>query len=249
MALVIEGTVDLTEYAHNPEPKAVGQLSIIHEASGGELVQYYIDPENGTQGDKATRAVGVYDGDTRSYSYTEYGSAVWGPPGQRICGNLIDRLGVKAFPDVGAIAFYRLKHRNITRIVAPVNPKDRRRTAPALEAAVNGDGTVTFTVTPPEDPEYACYRIVMQCGIYTEEHITYETGVTVPPPRITGEYVCHATGYGQEGQLLSRDSNAVTLALTGASDAYRTPHCTRGETAALEERIRALEERIQKEGG
>ena len=59
MALIIENTIDLTAYADNPAPNVVSQLSIIHESSDGELVQYYIKPGNQTQGDKNTYAIGV----------------------------------------------------------------------------------------------------------------------------------------------------------------------------------------------
>lgn len=267
MALTIEKMIDLTDYEHNPEPKVVSQLSIIHESSDGELVQYYIDPENETEGDKNTYAVGVYDKSSRSYSYHDYDEVVWNEPDQRICGNRIERLGVKAFPDVGAIAFYKLMHRNITRIVAPVNKKRSKNEAPTIAAAVNADGTVTFTITPPEKPKYACYRIVMQSGIYMEDHITYDLEVTCPAPSITGEYKCFAIGYGKEGQLLSRDSNVITLSLIGKSATFQRPYYMKSEltaaerdadqryqelenyTETLEQRIRALEERIPQEGG
>ena len=235
MALVIEKTIDLTAYEDNPAPKRVEQLSIIHEAADGELVQYYIDPENETEGDKNTYAIGIYHKDTRSYTYNDYDEVVWNEPDERICGNRIERLGVKAFPDVGAIAFYRLKHRNITRIVAPVNPKDKKNTAPTLSAVVNSDGTVTFTLVPPEKPQYACYRIVMLYDIYEEDHITYDLEVTCPAPKISGTYKCFAIGYGKEGQLLSRDSNVLTLELAGESDAFVRPYFMKSEIEEMEQ--------------
>ena len=267
MSLVIERIIDLTAYENNPEPKLVSQLSIIHESSDGELVQYYIKPGNQTQGDKNTYAIGVFDKDSRTYSYHDYPEVVWGEPGQRICGNRIERLGVKAFPAIGAIAFYKLMHRKITRIVAPVNRKDKRQTEPALDAVVNPDGTVTFTITPPEKPKYACYRIVMQSTVYTEEYVTYDLELTVPAPHITGEYRCYAVGYGDEGQLLSKDSNVITLSLIGKSATFQRPYYMKSEltaaerdadqryqeledyTETLEQRIRALEEQIPPEGG
>ena len=269
MALVIDRIIDLTAYEHNPAPKVVSQLSIIHESSDGELVQYYIQPVNQTQGDKNTYAIGVYDKDSRSYHYTDYPEVVWGEPDQRICGNRIERLGVKAFPAIGAIAFYKLMHRKITRIVAPVNKKSKKQEAPTLAAEVNQDGTVTFTITPPDKPQYACYRIVMQYDIYLEEYVTYDLELTVPPPHISGEYRCFAVGYGDEGQLLSRDSNVIILTLTGKSDTFQRPYYMKSElqaaaegeneryqalleySEALEERIRALEERLEpeEEGG
>lgn len=229
MALVIEKTIDLTAYGKNPEPKVVSQLSIIHEACDGELVQYYIDPENETEGDKNTYAIGVYDKDSQTYSYNDYDEVNWNDPDQRICGNRIERLGVKAFPDIGAIAFYKLKYRNISRIVAPVNRKNTKSTAPTLTAVVNSDGTITFTITSPEEPEYACYRIVMQKDYYEEDHITYDLVLTVDRPKLTGSYKCFAIGYGKEGQLLSKDSNVVNLSLTGKSDVFAPPYYTKAQ--------------------
>ncbi len=267
MALTIENIIDLTAWENNPAPKLVSQLSIIHESSDGELVQYYIQKQNHTQGDKNTYAIGVFDKDTRSYSYTEYDEVVWNAPGQRICGNRIERLGVKAFPAVGSIAFYKLMHRKITRIVAPVNRKKSKNEAPTLEAVANQDGTVTFTIIPPEKPEYSCYRIVMEYDIYSEEYVTYDLELTVPAPRVSGEYLCRAIGYGDEGQMLSKDSNVVALTLTGRSDVFERPYYMKSELAAvtetadrkyreleeyaesLEERIRALEERGGGTGG
>ena len=239
MALIIENTIDLTAYADNPAPKVVSQLSIIHES----------------------------DKDSRTYSYHDYPEVVWGEPGQRICGNRIERLGVKAFPAIGAIAFYKLMHRKITRIVAPVNRKSKKQEAPTLDAQVNLDDTVTFTITPPDKPKYACYRIVMQYDIYIEEYVTYDLELTVPAPHITGEYRCYAVGYGDEGQLLSKDSNVITLSLIGKSAIFQRPYYMKSEltaaerdadqryqelenyTETLEQRIRALEERIPPEGG
>lgn len=245
MALEIERIIDLTACEHNPEPKLVSQLSIIHEASGGELVQYYIQPRNQTQGDKSTHAASVYDKETQSYSYTDYPDAEWSGPGQRVCGNRIERLGVKAFPTIGAIAFYKLMHRKITRIAAPVNRRSEKQTEPALSAVVNLDGSVTFTIAPPDEPEYECYRIVMACNHYTEEYITYDLTLTAPAPRISGEYRCYAVGYGEEGQLLSRDSDVLILDLAGRSEHFERPYYMKSEVKSLEDRIAALEETIE----
>ena len=174
---------------------------------------------------------------------------------------------MKAFPAIGAIAFYKLMHRKITRIVAPVNRKSKKQEAPTLDAQVNLDDTVTFTITPPDKPKYACYRIVMQYDIYIEEYVTYDLELTVPAPHITGEYRCYAVGYGDEGQLLSKDSNVITLSLIGKSATFQRPYYMKSEltaaerdadqryqdlenyTETLEQRIRALEERIPPEGG
>ena len=69
MALDIEKVIDLTAYAGNPAPKVVSQLSIIHESSDGELVQYYIETVNHSQGDKQPMPL-VYTTGNRSPSAT-----------------------------------------------------------------------------------------------------------------------------------------------------------------------------------
>ena len=244
MALDIEKVIDLTAYAGNPAPKVVSQLSIIHESSDGELVQYYIESVNHSQGDKNTYAIGVYDGESQSYSYNDYDEVTWEEPGQRICGNAIERLGVKAFPTMGAIAFYKLLHRKITRIVVPVNRKGNAGKAPVLAAVENPDGTVTFTVTPPEKQEYECYRIVMQSGIYAEDYITYETELTVSHPRVTGEYQCYAVGYGEEGQLYSQNSNMITLFLIGENGINLDLYSSAPDNSGILQRILDLEQKV-----
>ena len=233
MAIAFDKRIDLTNYEGNPEPLIVEQLSIIHESSDGEIVQYYIKPKNQTQGDKNSHAIGVYDKESKTWSYHDFDALVWNRPGQRISGNRIERLGIKAFPGMGACAFYKLAHRKITRIVIPVNRKKQQNTAPELAAAVNADGSVTFTITPPEKPEYECYRIVMDYDIYSEEYITYDLELTVPKPGISGEYRCYAVGYGEEGQLYSRESNVILLTLAGRADAFSAPFYTKADVDRL----------------
>jgi hypothetical protein len=99
---------------------------------------------------------------------------------------------------------------------------------------------------PPEEPEYACYRVVMQCGIYAHEYITYETELTVPRPEITGIYFCYAVGYAEEGQLYSRDSNVLGLSLAGESEAYVRPYYTKAEIDNIQaDEIEYLERQVR----
>lgn len=245
MALTIDNVINLTTYSGNKNPKYVKQLSVIHESSDGEMVQYYINPTDNTQGDKNTYAIGVYDENTKSYTYTDYPSTVWSLPGQRITNTRVDRLGVKAFPGMGAFAFYKLAHRKITRIVIPVNQRREGDNAPTLSAVINADGTTTFNITPPEKPEYECYRIVMEYDIYAEEWITYETEFTAPKPKITGQYRCYAVGYGEEGQLYSKESNTLVLDLTGEHSTFVRPYYTTDELNEMLDKIEQLELKVR----
>lgn len=233
MPIEIDKRIDLTEYDGNSPPLIVEQLSIVHEATDGEIVQYFLVSGNHTERDKASNAIGVYDRDSDSWSYHDYDELEWAKSGQRITGAQVERLGVKAFPGMGAFAFYKLMHRKITRIVIPVNRKQSDNEPPTLDATVNADGSVTFRIEPPESPEYECYRIMMQSGVYMEEHVTYETELTVPKPRISGEYYCYAVGYAEEGQVYSRDSRVVTLTLTGKSETFTPPYYTKSEIGGM----------------
>ena len=145
---------------------------------------------------------------------------------------------------MGAIAFYKLLHRKITRIVVPINRKGNAGKAPVLAAVENADGTVTFTVTLPEKQEYECYRIVMQSGIYAEDYITYEAELTVPRPRFTGEYQCYAVGYGEEGQLYSQNSNMITLFLIGENGIDLDLHSAAPDNSGILQRIFDLEQKV-----
>jgi len=237
MALNIDKTIDLTAYAKNPAPKVVYQLSIIHESNNGELVQYYINPADSTQRDKASHAIGVYNEETRHWEYREYDAIEWDEPKQRITGALVERLTVKSFPAMGAFAVYKILGRKISRIVIPVNRTYTGNPAPEIEVHVNSDGTITFNITPPEKPEYVCYRIVLQAGYMSEEYITYSTTFTAPQPKVTGEYRCYVVGYADEGQLFSMDSNIVTLNLRGESDTWKRPYYSRSEIDTIAELI------------
>lgn len=237
MALSFEKTIDLTSYAKNPAPSHVRSLSIVHEASDGELVQYYINEQTSTEEDKRSHAIGVYDKESKQWNYHDYDSLEWEVPRQRIAGNRIERLGVKAFPDVGAIAFYKLAYRDVSRIAAPVNVKSGKSEAPMLEGQSSEDGSITFRITQPESIEYKCYRIVMQDGAFSEDYITYDLELTVSAPKISGSYECFAIGYPEGGAYCSKDSNTVVIAVTGKQESFEEPFYSKETITELKARI------------
>lgn len=220
MALDFEKTINLTEYEDNPEPRVVAQLSIIHEALDGEIVQYYIHPESKNEGDKASNAIGVYNNTTQKYDYTNYDALKWGMPSKRITSQKIDRLVLKAFPNIGAIASYKLAYRNISRIIAPVNYRKTHYKAPTFTYVVNTDNTITFTITPPTDVTYSAYRIVMALDNKQIEHVTYDTVYTAPQAICSGTYTIYVIGYVNEGEVTSYESIAVKVALKGQYETW-----------------------------
>lgn len=232
MALIFEGNIELSTFPDNPDPRLVDQLSIIHEAADGELVQYYIDRTTSTEGDKNTYAIGVpvqdEYGNIDHYAYVNYPDVIWNAPKARITRQKIDRLGVKAFPGIGAIAFYKLAYRNLSQIVAPVNYNKARQKAPTLQAEISSDQySVTFTVSNPIDPQthedtvsYIAFRICLVLDYHQLEYITYEKTLTVTNLPISANYLCYAIGYINEGEICSYESNSIVLNLKGIYDQW-----------------------------
>jgi len=226
MVLTFDKQINLTTYADNPDPKVVSQLSIVHEAFDGEIVQYYIDKLQFSEADKASTALSEkhlregsseYDEDPEVYyTYTDYDTLIWKAPKARITRQRIDRLGLKAFPGVGAIAHYKLAYQNISKVVAPVNKRTQLQRAPELSATVNGDNSVTFTISVPDTaPDYKFYRLVCQLDWNRLEYVTCERSITIPQVPTSGTYLCYCIGYVDEGQVHSYDSNALELQLIG----------------------------------
>ena len=220
MAISFEKVINLTTYEGNTAPKVVEQLSIVHEATKGELVQYYIDPKSKSEGDKNTYAIGVYDVKTKEYTYVNYDEVIWNKPKKRITSQKIDRLVLKAFPNVGAIASYKLAYHNISRIIVPVNHRTTKYEAPTLKAVVNANNTITFIFTPPKNITYQCYRVILSMGIRQLEYVSYETTLTIPQVLCTGTYDIYCIGYINEGEITSFESNIITLSLIGAADVF-----------------------------
>lgn len=247
MALIFEGNIELSTFPDNPDPKLVDQLSIIHEATDGELVQYYIDRTTSTEGDKNTYAIGVpvqdEYGNIDHYDYVNYPDVIWNAPKARITRQKIDRLGVKAFPGIGAIAFYKLAYRNLSQIVAPVNYNKARQKAPTLQAEISSDQySVTFTVSNPIDPQthedtvtYIAFRICLVLDYHQLEYITYEKTLTVTNLPVSAKYLCYAIGYINEGEICSYESNSIELNLKGIYEQW--PACSPGNTMGRPGRI------------
>lgn len=224
MFLTFETPINLTSYGGNPSPKLVEQLSIIHEADKGELVQYYIDPDNVVPADKNAFAIGVFNPATEQYEYFEYPELLWNAPKRRITTRKVDRLGLKAFPGVGACAFYKLAYQARSRIVIPVNTRQKLYPAPIQTVTVLSD-KIHLEFTSPEDVTYQCFRVIFRCGNYAEEYISYDPAIDCPLPKMNGNYVAMAQGYISEGEEASELSTefAFVVSVPGQSD---TPPAT-----------------------
>lgn len=228
MSLIIDKIINLTNSTYNTSPKAVDQLSIIHEAANGELVQYYINKQTHAEGDKNTFATSTgikdEDGQIDHYEYVEYDTIKWSSAASRITRQAIDSLGLKAFPNIGSIAFYKLAYRNISVILAPVNNRENRSPAPKFTYVISEDNkSITITLYDPTDAytiKYMAYRVNFVYGPHTLEYITYEKTVTITNFPVTGRYVLYCSGYVSDGEGSSEISAEALVDLIGLYDEW-----------------------------
>ena len=230
MQLVMEKTLDLlNDYTieWNPYPQIVEQMSIIHEPTDGELVMYYIDPLYRTEGDKwnMVPSVRTYDpttGETTGYKFYNYDEVPWFGPKARITRQKIDRLVLKHFPQIGAMASYKLSYRAISQLLLPVNNSTARQQAPGYTYKIAEDKkSITVYCTNPKNEQgedaisYSCYRVTLQIDAHAVEYITYTGTITIAAVPMTGQYNLYVMGYINEGEQCSMTSEATLVDLVG----------------------------------
>lgn len=213
--LNIVKTINLTQHEGNPDPKYVTPLLIGNEPKN-DIWQYYI--ENNRAACKKAQVTNA-----------NYDSLTWAVSPQTLpIQQRVRRIGIKTFPQVGAIGFFTLLNEERTKILAPIHTQTKKYNAPTLQVVDNGT-TLSFTITDPKNTDstteikYVCYRIILRLGDFAQEYITYEHSLEVDKPATTGTYDIYCVGYIHEGEAVSEDSNHVYLAITGTRDTWPGP--------------------------
>lgn len=190
-----------TDTTHNVSPFLV-KTPFICEEPDSILYQYFIEPEKDTVQEKRTKApLGQYD------------SLSWADLQNQLSINTVSRIGIKHFPHIGAIGFYKDKYTGLSMIAAPIHVKTTKYTAPVIDIVTN-TSSVTITITPPEDVSYTCYKVIMRSGYFAYEYVTYETPVELPLPAVIGIYTIYAVGYNETTGICSFSSNVKILEIT-----------------------------------
>ena len=138
-----------------------------------------------------------------------FNSVKWGDASNLLTSQNIINIGIKSFPQVGAIGFYTLKYQEKSVIIAPIFNGNKRYNAPVL-AIEQKPSTFVATLVDPEGVTFECYRIVVRLDYATEEYITYSKVIELPLPSTPGTYEVHAVGYVEEIEA-SRESNIIQL--------------------------------------
>ena len=196
-SLKFDKIINLTTSENNIEPLYVNNLCIINEAVDGELVQYFID--------------GNFARDKRTMlQLANYDSAKWDTLKRRLTARSVSKIGVKAFPGVGSIAHFKYLYNGRSMILCPVNYNKTKFTSPILSMQ-HSTNSITFTITPPKDITYECYRIILEHEQFAYEYVTYELSLTIPKPDVKGNYNIYCIGYENEGEAISYDSNIISF--------------------------------------
>ena len=231
MAIKIDKVINLTQDSLNTSPKLVKNLQIAMEPDAS-VFQYYI--ENNRAGDKESDIVlGSYD------------NVNWQLPATHLTTQKVKNIGIKSFPQVGAIGFFTFLNEERSKILAPIHVKSKKYTAPSINVIEN-DTTLTIVISPPidygvddsggsdifddgdggtinEKIKYICHRVILRLNQFALEYVTYENILEVDKPVTTGTYDIYCVGYIHEGEAVSEDSNHVYLDITGTQDTWPGP--------------------------
>lgn len=122
-------------------------------------------------------------------------------------------IGIKTFPQIGAIGFYKLKYESRSLILAPIYTKSKAYEAPGI-TVTDMVGSLKITLSNPRGVTYDCFRVVIRNGHFAEEYVTYESTIEVPTPTVTGIYAISAFGYIEE-RLASKESFIQYMTIAG----------------------------------
>ena len=93
----------------------------------------------------------------------------------------VARIGIKNFPGIGGIGFYKDLYSDDSKILAPIHASQTFYLAPVLKTIEVVDGKLHIVINPTDIINYTCYRVIVRQGAFAFEYITYEKEC----------YVCH----------------------------------------------------------
>lgn len=208
---------------------ATGTQPFICHEKDSTIYNYYIADELAMD-KSAIASLGQYD--TVTFTDEE----------RHLTTKAVSRIGVKNFPGIGGIGFYRDAYSDENMIVAPIHLRPDVYNAPVLTTVEIVDDKLHIVITPPENIAYTCYRVIVRQQAFAFEYIVYKTDYLVDVPTVKGEYTCYCIGYDEDAGTISDVSNELSLTVeTGSAD--WSPDSL--DTADVEKRLAALEEEVK----
>ena len=203
--LVFDKIYNLTTLEQNTVPKFVERLMIGNEADSN-LYQYFMLGTE-VQDKKGELPMANYD------------AIQWHPPNNSITTKQCVHFGMKTMPSIGAVGYYTPVTGH-SKLLLPIHIKKNPKYTPPFLTMTDDGAKLHFTITPPEDIAYDCYRILLQKDYFAFEYITYEDKLTIDKPTVIGSYECYCIGYVGEGQYTSEDSNVISMEIDTGTEFY-----------------------------
>lgn len=151
----------------------------------------------------------------------------------------VARIGIKNFPGIGGIGFYKDLYSDESKILAPIHAPIKFYLAPVLNKIEIVNGKLHIVINPSDIINYTCYRVIVRQGAFAFEYITYEKECYVDLPTVKGKYTAYCIGYDEDNGTYSEDSNELPLIITTGENNW-APHF---ETISdLEAKIMKLEQ-------
>lgn len=154
----------------------------------------------------------------------------------------VDRIGIKNFPGIGGIGFYRDAYSDDSRVIAPIHAEVNRHGAPILQSIAVEEGQLHIVIQPPSNIEYTCYRVIVRQEAFAFEYIVYKTDYLADLPTVIGTYQCYCIGYDENTGDISEDSNILSLTITEGNPDWKPYIPSIGD---IERRVTAIEAEIQ----
>lgn len=221
----------------NTTPTVTTKAAHMAEEPNSNLWEYYVDADLASD---------------RSSLITlgNYVDPHWSVPSRHLTSQKVKRIGIKHFPQVGAIGFFTYLNEERSKILAPVHVKTKKYTAPSITVTEN-ETSLIVVISPPIDYgadksddlfsdgsdifddgdngevntklKYICHRVIVRLDKFAIEYITYENTIDIPKPVTTGTYDIYCVGYIHEGEAVSEDSNHVYVDIAGSQTDWPGP--------------------------
>lgn len=206
-----------------------GSKNFISHESDSTMYNYYIDAELAK--DKQAQAhLGLYD----SISFDN--------EDRHLTTKAVSKIGIKNFPGIGGIGFYKDAYTNESLIVAPIHNRQEVKGVPVLKVIEVVDNTLHVVIEPPSDMYYTCYRVVVRQGTFAVEYITYKTDYYMNVPYVKGNYTVFCIGHDETNGIISEPSNSLDLVVTTGANNWGPDSL---DLSDFETRLQAVENEVQ----
>ena len=185
---------------------AGSQPFIAHEPDS-ILYNYYIDEERAM--DKNT--------DINAGDYTD---VTFNNEERHLTTKAITRIGVKNFPGIGGIGYYKDAYSDECLIAAPIHAKRELIGVPMLKTVEVVGDKLHIVIDSPDNVDYNCYRVIVRQKAFAFEYILYKTDYFVDLPTVKGDYICFCFGYDEDNDKISENSNELSLTIETGSDTW-----------------------------